>query len=174
MSRKEKILREILSYSKVILFSLVASFFIKENVVAGALIPTGSMEETVMTGSRVFVNRLAYVFEEPKRGDIVSFIYPDDGKTLFLKRIMGLPGETIEGIDGYVYIDGQKLSEDYTPVKLEQNFGPFLVPEGCYFMMGDNRNNSWDSRYWTNTFVEKDQIIGKVKLEYFPEFKILK
>ena len=173
MSRKEKILKEILSYSKVILFSLIVSFFIKENVVAGASVPTGSMEETIMTGSRVVMNRLAYVFEEPERGDIVIFHYPDDEKTLFLKRIMGLPGETIEGIDGYVYINGEKLSEDYTPVKLEEDFGPFQVPEGCYFMMGDNRNNSWDSRYWINIFVEKNQIIGKVKLEYYPEIKIL-
>lgn len=173
MSRKKRILKEILSYSRVILFSLAASLFIKENVVAGALIPTGSMEETVMAGSRVIVNRLAYVFEEPKRGDIVSFYYPDDRKTLYLKRIMGLPGETVEGIDGYVYIDGKKLTEDYTPVKIKEDFGPFLVPEGCYFMMGDNRNNSWDSRYWINSFVEKDQIIGKVKLEYYPKIKIL-
>lgn len=174
MNRKKKILKEILSYSKLIFFSLLASLFIKQNVAACALIPTGSMEETVMTGSRVVINRMAYVFEEPNRGDIVSFYYPDDGVTLYLKRIMGLPGETIEGIDGYVYINGIKLTEDYTEEKMVEDFGPFTVPEGCYFMMGDNRNNSWDSRYWVHTFVEKEGIIGKVNLEYYPEIKVLR
>lgn len=173
MSLKKKVLKEILSYSKLILVSLLASLFIKENVAACAQIPTGSMEETVMAGSRVVINRMAYVFEEPERGDIVSFYYPDDGVTLYLKRIMGLPGETIEGIDGYVYINGTKLTEDYTDEKIEDDFGPFIVPEDCYFMMGDNRNNSWDSRYWTQPFVEKDEIMGKVKLEYYPEIKVL-
>lgn len=127
-----------------------------------------------MAGSRVIINRLAYVFEEPKRGDIVSFYYPDDEVTLYLKRIMRLPGETIEGIDGYVYINGIKLAEDYTEEKLEENFGPFTVPAGCYFMMGDNRNNSWDSRYWIHPFVEKEEIMGNVKLEYYPEIKVLR
>lgn len=173
MSRKKKILKEILSYSKLILFSLLTSLFIKENVAACAKIPTGSMEETVLTGSRVVINRMAYIFEEPRRGDIVSFYYPDDGVTLYLKRVMGLPGETIQGIDGYVYINGTKLTEDYTDERITEDFGPFTVPEGCYFMMGDNRNNSWDSRYWIHTFVEKDEIMGKVRLEYYPEIKIL-
>lgn len=174
MSRKKKILKEILSYSKIILFSLAISLFIKQNVAACARIPTGSMEETVMAGSRVIINRLAYIFEEPKRGDIVSFYYPDDGVTLYLKRIIGLPGETIEGIDGYVYINGIKLEPDYTEEKLEEDFGPFTVPQGCYFMMGDNRNNSWDSRYWIHSFVEKEEIMGNVKLEYYPEIKVLR
>ena len=173
MSRKKKILKEILSYSKLILFSLLASLFIKENVAACARIPTGSMEETVMAGSRVVINCMAYFFEEPQRGDIVSFYYPDDGVTVYLKRVMGLPGETIQGIDGYIYINDIKLAKDYTEEKIAEDFGPFTVPEGCYFMMGDNRNNSWDSRFWMQPFVEKDKIMGKVKLEYYPEIKIL-
>ncbi len=174
MRRKNKILREILDWSAIVLFALVASAFIKENVVACALVPTGSMEETIMTGSRIVINRLAYAMEEPQRGDIVAFYYPDDGETLYLKRIMGLPGEVIEGMDGYVYINGTALVEDYTTEKLERDFGPFVIPENCYFMMGDNRNNSWDSRYWVNTYVQQEEIIGKVKLEFYPEWKVLK
>lgn len=172
-STKIKILREIRDYSLVILFALVASLFIKENVAACADVPTGSMEETVMAGSRVIVNKLAYFLEEPERGDIVCFVYPDDGESLYLKRIMGLPGETIEGIDGYVYINGVPLLNDYTPEKILDNFGPFVVPENCYFMLGDNRNNSKDSRYWDDTFVEKEEIVGKVKIEIYPEIKVL-
>lgn len=174
MSWKKTLKREALELGKLVLFALVAAFFIRENVVAAAEVPTGSMEETVMTGSRILINQLAYVVEEPKRGDIVAFHYPDAPQNIYLKRVMGLPGETIQGIDGYVYINGVKLKEDYTPQKLKEDFGPFEVPEGCYFMMGDNRNNSWDSRYWENKYVEKEEILGKVSVEFYPEFKILK
>lgn len=169
-----RILIEILDCSKIIFFALAASMLIKNTVVASGFVPTGSMEETVMTGSKIVINRLAYVSEKPQRGDIVSFYYPDDGKTLYLKRVMGLPGETIEGIDGYVYIDGDKLESDYTSETLKSDFGSFVIPEGCYFMMGDNRNNSWDSRYWQNHFVEKSEIIGKAEFEFYPEVKVLK
>lgn len=169
-----RILIEILDCSKIIFFALAASMLIKNTVVASGFVPTGSMEETVMTGSKIVINRLAYVSEKPQRGDIVSFYYPDDGKTLYLKRVMGLPGETIEGIDGYVYIDGDKLESDYISETLKSDFGPFVIPEGCYFMMGDNRNNSWDSRYWQNHFVEKSEIIGKAEFEFYPEVKVLK
>lgn len=169
----KKVLRGIYEWSKLILFAVVAAFLLKNNVVASALVPTGSMEQTVMTGSRIIINRLAYLYDVPQRGDIVSFYYPDDGETLYLKRVMGLPGEVIEGIDGKVYIDG-KMIQDYTQNKFYENFGPYRIPEDCYFMMGDNRSNSWDSRYWTNKFVEIEDIIGKAEFEYYPEIKVLK
>ena len=89
------------------------------------------MEETVMTGDRIMINRLAYIAEEPQRGDIVAFYYPDDGETLYLKRVMGLPGETIEGIDGYVYINGVKMENDFTTERIEYDFAPFEVPKEC-------------------------------------------
>ena len=174
MSWKNRLKREAWELGKLLLFTLVAALFIRENVMAAGDVPTGSMEETVMTGSRILINRLAYVLEEPERGDIVAFYYPDNPQEIYLKRVMGLPGETIEGVDGYVYINGVKLEDDYTSQVLEKDFGPFEVPEGCYFMMGDNRNNSWDSRYWQNKYVEKSEILGKVSLEFYPELKILK
>lgn len=99
----KKILIEVLEFSKIFFFALLISSLIKSTVVANAIVPTGSMEETVMTGSRILINRLAYVTDEPQRGDIVSFHYPDHEEELFLKRVMGLPGETIEGISGYIY-----------------------------------------------------------------------
>lgn len=170
----KKILIEVLEFSKIFFFALLISSLIKSTVVANAIVPTGSMEETVMTGSRILINRLAYVTDEPQRGDIVSFHYPDHEEELFLKRVMGIPGETIEGISGYIYINGVKLDEDYTSEIIDYDFGPFIIPEDCYFMMGDNRNNSWDSRYWQNHFVEKSKIIGKAEIEYYPQIKILK
>lgn len=169
----KKVIKGVYEWSKLILFAVVAAFLLKNNVVASALVPTGSMEQTVMTGSRIIINRLAYLYDVPQRGDIVSFYYPDDGETLYLKRIMGLPGEVIEGIDGRVYIDG-KMITDFTQNKFYEDFGPYQIPKDCYFMMGDNRSNSWDSRYWTNKYVEIGDIIGKAELEYYPEVKILK
>lgn len=172
--KRNKILKEIFEWGKMFLFALVVSLFIKENVVASAHVPTGSMEDTVMTDSRILINRLSYVWEEPQRGDIVAFYYPDNPEEIYLKRVMGLPGETIEGYNGTVYINGMPLANDFTTQKLDVDFGPFQVPEGCYFMMGDNRNNSWDSRYWKNKYVEKEKILGKVSFEYYPELKQLK
>lgn len=174
MRLRERILKEVWELGKVLLFALLVTFILKENVVAAGNVPTGSMEETVMTGSRIIINKLAYVAEEPERGDIVAFYWPDDPKQIFLKRIMGVPGDTIYGIDGLVYVNGMPLTEDYSSIKLERDFERFVVPEGCYFMMGDNRNDSWDSRYWRNTFVKKDAILGKVNIVFYPELKWLK
>ena len=174
MKIRERFLREAWELGKLLLFALIMTFVIKENVLAAAKVPSGSMEETVMTGSRVLVNRLAYTFENPERGDIVAFYWPDDPEQIFLKRVMGVPGDTIQGMDGFVYVNGLPLLKDYTTIKLEQDFEAFVVPEDSYFMLGDNRNNSLDSRYWKNAFVKKEDIIGKVSIVFYPEIKILK
>ena len=91
------------------------------------------------------------------------FKYPDDETQLFIKRVIGLPGETVEIRDGKVYIDGAEtpLDDSFTPEPPQGNWGPEVVPEGSYFMLGDNRNRSKDSRFWTNTFVKKEKILGK-------------
>ena len=171
---KKKIRKEILGNVIVVLVALAVGLMLNKYVIANAQVPTGSMETTVMAGDRIFVNRLSYVFTEPKRGDIVTFIYPDDGETLYLKRVMGLPGETIQGRNGTIYIDGEALEKDFTEEVSYEDFGPYTVPEGSYFMMGDNRNDSWDSRYWEHTFVEKADIIGKAMVSYFPHPRVLK
>ncbi len=165
-----KVLKEIFEWSKVVFCALAISLLIKNTVAASAVVPTGSMEETV---SRIVINRLAYLCSTPQRGDIVSFYYPDDGETLYLKRIIGLPGETIKGVDGKVYINGNEI-EDYTSNVFRDDFGPYTIPNDCYFMMGDNRSNSWDSRYWDNKYVSESEIIGKAEIEYYPEIKVLR
>lgn len=172
--KKKALLKEIFSDLWIIVIAIGFGLVINRYIIANAQVPTGSMETTVMAGDRIIINRLSYKFGEPQRGDIVTFIYPDDGETLYLKRIMGLPGETIEGKDGVIYIDGEPLKEDFTQEVSEDDFGPYTVPEGCYFMMGDNRNNSWDSRYWEHKFVKQEDIIGKALFSYFPHQHILK
>lgn len=168
---RNKILYEILDWSKVILTALVIAFVVSHTLIANAQVPTGSMETTIMKGSRIIINRLAYLSEDPQRGDIIAFYFPDDGESLYLKRIVGLPGEKIEGVDGMIYINGKPLSEDYIREQINEDFGPYVVPEDSWFVMGDNRNNSLDSRYWEDKFVERDEIVGRAEIEYYPEFK---
>lgn len=170
---KEEVLKEILSYVKVVGLSVIITYLVCSKIVTQAQVPTGSMESTIMTGSRVIVNRTAYWLKAPERGDIVAFRLPDDERQLFLKRIIALPGETIEGINGKVYIDGAELEESYLQAEMYGSFGPYTVPEDSYFMMGDNRNNSLDSRVWNKKFVVRSAIIGEVKIELYPEIKIL-
>lgn len=174
---KEKvdIKREILSY--VILLAIVAGVVLLINtfVLINAKIPSGSMENTIMENDQIFGNRLAYKLGgEPQRMDIIIFKFPDDESKLFIKRIIGLPGETVEIIDGRVYINGSNTSIDDSFCKEtpQGDFGPYVVPEGKYFVMGDNRNHSNDSRLWTNKFVSRDQIVGKAVLRYWPLDKI--
>ena len=88
-----KILDEILDWSKIVLIALVLTFVVSRTLVANAKVPSGSMESTIMTGSRILINRLAYLNSPPERGDIIAFYFPDDGRTLYLKRVIGLPGE---------------------------------------------------------------------------------
>ena len=133
-----------------------------------------AMENTITKGDQLFGNRLAYKDHDPERYDIVIFKYPDDEKQLFIKRVIGLPGETVTIIDGEVYIDDDPtpLDDSFLPEKMEGDFGPYEVPEDCYFMMGDNRNWSNDSRFWQNTYVRRDQILAKALLRYWPLNKI--
>lgn len=168
--------KEILSWVKVILAALVLSFLLNHYVIVSAEVPTGSMENTVMIGDRIIASRLSYHFHEPKRGDIVVFYFPDDETQRYLKRIIGLPGDTIEIKNGKVYINGSTdpLKEDYLRETPVGDYGPYTVPKDSYFMMGDNRNDSFDSRFWEHTYATKDEIIGKAEFRYFPYPKLLK
>lgn len=162
--------REILSWVMTLVITFVLIFVLKNYVIINAMVPTGSMENTIMPEDQMFGNRLAYLFSNPERGDIIFFYYPDDEKQKFVKRIIGLPGETVTIIDAKVYINGVELEEPYLKEEWINGTGPyeFQVPEGCYFVMGDNRNTSQDARYWRNTYVSKDKIIGKAGFIYYP------
>ena len=169
-------MEELWEYIKMIIFVVVVVFIVNNVLLINAKIPSESMEDTIMTGDRIFGNRLAYINKDPQRFDIVIFKYPDDETQLFIKRVIGLPGETVEIRDGKVYIDGSEtpLDDSFTPEPPQGDWGPEVVPEGSYFMLGDNRNRSKDSRFWTNTFVKKEKILGKAVLRYFPSPKLIK
>ncbi len=153
---------------------LVLAFIINTMLIINAVIPSPSMETTIMTGDRVFGNRLSYVFDTPERGDVVVFTAPDEPKKLFVKRIIGTPGDKIEIVDGNLYLNDNLTDEPYINEEMFGSFGPYYVPEGNYFMMGDNRNHSNDSRAWINTYVPEDTIKGKALFAYYPNIHAIK
>ena len=173
--------REVISWALILLIAFIVGNCMNQYVLMKAVIPSGSMENTLQIDDRIFGLRIAYLFSKPERGDVVMFDYPDNESTLYVKRIIGLPGETIEIIEGKVYIWEDDIGEDLmlieepylkeTPIG---SYGPYTVPEGCYFMMGDNRNSSWDSRKWENKFVAKEKIRCKAWFRYSPDFGWIK
>lgn len=176
VSTQSSFWKEFMEYLKMIIFVVVVVLVVNNFLLINAKIPSESMEQTIMTGDRVFGNRLAYVFGDPERYDIIIFKYPDNEKELFIKRIIGMPGETVEIKDGKVYINGSKepLKDGFTPETPVGDYGPYTVPENSYFVLGDNRNYSKDSRFWNNPYVAEDKILGKAVLKYFPGIKLLK
>ncbi len=172
---REKVTKEIISWIKTIALAVVLAFLVTHVLIVNAVVPTGSMENTIMTKDRILALRTSYWFDSPERGDVVVFRYPDDPeqKILYVKRVIGVGGDTVEVKDGDVYVNGVVQEEPYIKEVTEGNFGPYEVPEGRYFMMGDNRNRSLDARYWENKFVEEDAILGKVVLRYYKGLKLI-
>lgn len=168
-----KIKKELVEWIKVIAISIILVLIINNLVIINANIPSSSMATTIMKGDRLIANRLAYFNSEPQRGDIVIFKYPDDKSLKYVKRIIGLPNEEISIYDNKVYVDGKELLEDYINVEMIGEFGPYNVPEDQYFMLGDNRNNSDDSRKWEISYVVRKDILGKVWLRYFPNIEFI-
>ena len=169
--QKTSALKEIFDWVAVIVIAVLVSFVLHTFVIVNATVPTSSMENTIMAGDRVIGSRLYYTRHDPERGDIIMFDYPDDPSILYIKRVIGLPGDHIEITGGVVYLNGEPLDEPYLNVVTEGEWGPYDVPPGCYFMMGDNRNDSADSRYWQNTYLTRDGIVGKAVLKDWRGFE---
>jgi signal peptidase I len=186
MKKKKKgIIRE---YLEAIVTALILALIIRTFVIQAFKIPSGSMKPTLLVGDHILVNKFIYgiripftdkiIFpvREPKRGDVVVFEYPNDHSIDFIKRLIGKPGDKIQIINKQIYINGEKFNDKYGffidknvyPYSLfdpRDNFGPIIVPQNSYFMLGDNRDLSRDSRYWG--FVKRDEIIGKAFIIYW-------
>lgn len=186
--------REIFGWVKTVIIVVVITMLLTRFVIISAKVPSGSMENTIMTGDRLIGARFLYWFDDPERGDIVLFQYPVDPDILYIKRCIGLPGETVELRNGKIYINGSEtpLEEDYLKEEWTvKNDGlVFHVPDNCYLMLGDNRNNSSDSRYWAYealmegvastdeeaekyAYVKRSQIRAKAVFKYFKSFDVL-
>lgn len=221
------LLGEIIDWVKVIAVAAVLAFCLNNFIIANSTIPTGSMQDTIMAGARVFGSRLKYTFGEVERGDIAIFVYgykckgcgqsyreTDEGVcpycgredkknsvVYYVKRVIGMPGDHIEikqtgtadasefhnikigkNADGSnvevpigtVYVNGEAITETYLPEPMIVDGQQFpavdvTVPEGCYYMLGDNRNNSLDARYWGEyNMVFRDKMVAKVYFKYWP------
>jgi len=162
---------------ETIVIALVLAFLIRTFVVQTFWIPSGSMEPTLLVGDRIMAYKLFYGIDDVKRGDIIIFKFPLDPHKDFVKRVIGLPGDTVEIRDKKVYINGKRLIEPYA-VHLDRwnmgfprdEYGPVKVPPGSLFVLGDNRDSSEDSRYWG--YVPQKNIIGEVFLIYWPPWRV--
>jgi signal peptidase I len=194
-------------YARAVVAVAALFFGLRTFVIEAFKIPTGSMENTLLVGDFLLVNKAVYgaeipftnkhlpAFRHPARGDVIVFKWPRDPSKNFVKRLIGLPGDTVEMRDGLVYLDGRLQQEDYVlhtqpntdPAGEEfrwqrdflvkgaeasdgghpsrNNWGPLVVPEGSYFVLGDNRDNSYDSRYWG--FVPDSLITGQPLIVYY-------
>lgn len=175
ISMKKSVKKEIFGYLRIIVAGVVIAVLLNKFVIINADITSESMSTTFEKGDKLIGFRLSYIFSKPERGDVIIFEYPDDGDKLLIKRVIGLPGEMVIIKDGLVYINGSEvpLEEPYAHGVSRQDFGPYLIPADCYFVLGDNRDNSKDSRYWKNTYVTKKQIIAKALFRYNNGFKII-
>ncbi|MBI2877690.1 MAG: signal peptidase I [Candidatus Tectomicrobia bacterium] len=182
--QRKSVVRE---YAEALVYAIILALVIRTFVVQAFKIPSGSMIPTLLSGDHILVNKFIYGvkvpftdttlvhFKKPQRGDIIVFKYPEDEKRDFIKRVVGLPGETVEIHNKQVYINGKALKESYTIYRDEgylpdstsprDNYGPTRISAGHLFVMGDNRDNSMDSRFWG--FLDETKIKGKAFLIYF-------
>jgi signal peptidase I len=186
---KKSVVRE---YFETIVIAVILALFMRTFVVQAFKIPTGSMEPNLLIGDHLLVNKFVFAptlssaertllpMTAIRRGDIVVFKFPEDPERDFIKRVIGLPGETIELRDHQIHVNGRAIEEPYahylprpqgmgggevTSDDVRERYGPVVVPAGAVFVMGDNRDNSQDSRYWG--FLPKQNIKGKALLIYW-------
>ncbi|WP_353684892.1 signal peptidase I [Thermodesulfovibrio sp. 3907-1M] len=179
--------KKILEYIKSIGIAILIALFIRAYIVQAFKIPSGSMIPTLLIGDHLLVNKFIYgihlpfsdkrvlIFEKPKRGDIIVFKYPEDPSRDFIKRVIGIEGDVVEIKNKKVFVNGVELKEPYArytdsyihPRELDprDNFGPLKVPKGKLFVMGDNRDQSYDSRFWG--FVDMKDVKGKALIIYW-------
>ncbi|MGE4558327.1 MAG: signal peptidase I [Desulfovibrionaceae bacterium] len=176
-------LKTLKEYGEALFIALILAFVIRSFVVQAFKIPSGSMLQTLQIGDHLLVNKFIYGLKlpftdiimipvsDPKFQDIIVFEYPEDPSKDFIKRVIGTPGDTISIKDKVVYRNGKSLNEPYTQhtssniIPIRDNMAEITVPTGKYFVMGDNRDNSHDSRFWG--FVDRDTIKGKAWIIYW-------
>jgi signal peptidase I len=156
---------------KTVGISLFLAFGIRSFVAEARYIPSGSMEPTLQINDRLLIDKISYDFTAPRRGDVVVFnptrtLREQNFHDAFIKRIIGLPGETVEISKGQVWINGSPLKEKYIEAPPNYRWGPVVVPANSYLVLGDNRNNSYDSHYWG--FVPRNDIVGKAIFRFYP------
>jgi signal peptidase I len=182
--KKKGLIRE---YAESIIIAVLLALVIRTYLVQAFKIPSGSMEDTLAIGDHLLVSKFVYgtkipfvdarilTIRDPRQGDVIVFEYPEDPSKDFIKRVVGVPGDVVEGKEKKVYVNGKPYEnphevhkeKDLIPKEMNprDTFGPVTVPAGSYFVMGDNRDRSYDSRFWK--FVRRDQIKGLAFIKYW-------
>jgi signal peptidase I len=164
--------RSILEFIGIILLAVVLAYLLQAYLVKPFQIPSSSMEPALVPGDRVLVNRLAYRYGSPQRGDIIVFRSPNDPNVDFIKRVIAVGGDTVEIREGMLLVNGEPQVEDYVKYADTRSFHFQLVPQGMVFVLGDNRPDSQDARYWKNPWLPESEIIGKAFFRYWPLSRI--
>jgi signal peptidase I len=167
-----KIAFELRAWFRDILFAFAVAIFIVIFVVQPVKVEGTSMQPRLVDQERIFVNRFIYRFQDIRRGDIVVFWYPKDRSKSFIKRVLGVPGDEVEICEGSVYVNGTRVKEPYLKPEFQdyRSFKKVTVPPGQYFVLGDHRNSSNDSRSWG--FVVRPLIYGKAIFSYWPVSRV--
>ena len=166
-AKKKNIEREVAEWVFSIVIAVALALLIHNFVFQIVRVDGPSMKPTLYTDERMAVTRFTYYFKSPQRGDIVVTKFPQDNRN-YVKRIIGLPGETLEIKEGKLYIDGAVLDEPYILEPIHDDYGPIEIAEGKYMVMGDNRNDSRDSRYINIGPLEEKMIVGKSQYVVWP------
>ncbi|WP_423784975.1 signal peptidase I [Halobacillus litoralis] len=167
MRLSEQSKSEWLEWLKAIAVAITLAFILRTFFFATSIVEGASMDPTLQNGERVMFNKIIYYIDEPERGDIVIIERPVKS---YVKRIIGLPGDTVEIRDHELYVNGEKETQEYLSedaASATRDYGPVDVPDGKYFVMGDNRSISKDSRNGLG-FIEEDEIIGRTELVIYP------
>lgn len=173
------IIRELFGWIIFIVIVVVVSYLVVTFVGQRTQVSGESMETTLSDGDHLIVDKISYRFRDPKRYDIVVFPYRYEKNTYYIKRLIGLPGETVQIVDGYVYIDGVQLGEHYGNALINDPglaAEPVTLGEDEYFVLGDNRNNSQDSRSANVGVIRRDELLGRAWVRIWPlnKFGVIK
>lgn len=158
--------RGALDFAKTLVIAFLLAQLVMVSVAQAFQVEQYSMEPTLLPHDRVLVNKFVYRFRTPQRGDVIVLHYPRDPSRNYIKRIVALPGDKVDIKSGHLYINGSAVQELYVNGQPSGDYGPEAVPEGSYFVLGDNRNNSEDSRAFG--FLKRDQVVGRAVLIYWP------
>lgn len=156
------------SFVLPVLYGILIALVLTQVVFFHAEVPSGSMENTILTGDRIMGSRLVYWFQTPTYGEIIIF-WSEEYNEFMVKRVIGCPGDLVEIREDGVYVNEKRITDDYTQgitTELYTGVNTWIVPENSYFVLGDNRENSADSRYWNSTFVPEDEIYARYMFRY--------
>jgi signal peptidase I len=165
----DSLLRSVIEMAVLLVVAFGLAMVVKTYVVQPFLIPSGSMERTLLIGDRVLVNKFIYRFRTPQSGDVVVFLSPEDSSVDFIKRVIAVGGQTVEVRDGTVYVDGTPRTEPFVTTTVKDTYTsqrPVTVPPGYVWLMGDNRTNSRDSRFFGPRPV--GDLLGQAMCVYWP------